>query len=186
MCVCARVCVCVFVCWYGGSIILLIFIQYTPLHVQLYMLSMCVSVCMYVSGQVFVKVAVNHEWVEAATSLAPPSVTVGKYPVEAVHMMASVCREAEVAMFHQLVFTEIRDNTPTPTETGETIAIAAVNAAYSQNAGAIICLTTTGRCVCVCVLVYVWRVQGCMCMGEGKCRQCFCACMLACGPYCAL
>lgn len=69
----------------------------------------------------------------------------GKYPVEAVRMMASVCREAEVAMFHSLVFNEIRDNTPTPTETGETIAIAAVNAAYSQNAGAIICLTTTGR-----------------------------------------
>lgn len=67
-------------------------------------------------------------------------------------MMASVCREAEVAMFHSLVFNEIRDNTPTPTETGETIAIAAVNAAYSQNAGAIICLTTTGRCVRVCVL----------------------------------
>ena len=77
----------------------------------------------------------------------PSSVVLGNYPVEAVRMMASVCREAEVAMFHSLVFNEIRDNTPTPTETGETIAIAAVNAAYSQNAGAIICLTTTGRYV---------------------------------------
>ena len=88
---------------------------------------------------------------------------IGKYPVEAVHIMASVCREAEVAMFHRMVFNEIRDNTPTPTETGETIAIAAVNAAYSQNAGAIICLTTTGRYVCVYVglgMVQRWMGGG--------------------------
>jgi pyruvate kinase len=69
----------------------------------------------------------------------------GKYPVEAVTMMAKVCREAEAVMFHRMYFSNIREEIPLPTETGETIAQAAVSAAFSQNASAIICLTTTGR-----------------------------------------
>ena len=60
-------------------------------------------------------------------------------------MMASVCREAEAAMFHRIKFNDLIRTVPVPSVTGETLAIAAVNAAYQQNAGAIICLTTTGR-----------------------------------------
>ena len=76
----------------------------------------------------------------------------GKYPIEAVRMMAKVCREAEAVMFHRMFFSNIREDIQLPTETGETIAQAAVSAAYSQNAGAIICLTTTGRCIYLCEL----------------------------------
>lgn len=48
-------------------------------------------------------------------------------------------------MFHRVVFDELRLLTPKPTETLTTTAIAAVDAAFSQSAAAIICLTTTGR-----------------------------------------
>ena len=70
---------------------------------------------------------------------------VGKYPVEAVKMMSKICLEAEAAMFHRVMYNELRDLTPTPTPTTTTTAIAAVDASFSQNAAAIICLTTTGR-----------------------------------------
>ncbi|XP_003382927.1 PREDICTED: pyruvate kinase PKM-like [Amphimedon queenslandica] len=69
----------------------------------------------------------------------------GKYPVEAVDIMHRICCEAESAMFHRVVFDELRLLTPKPTETLTTTAIAAVDAAFSQSAAAIICLTTTGR-----------------------------------------
>ena len=69
----------------------------------------------------------------------------GKYPVETVEMMRKICCESEAAIFHRVVFDELRLLTPTPTETVVTTAIAAVDAAFSQNAVAILCLTTTGR-----------------------------------------
>lgn len=69
----------------------------------------------------------------------------GKYPVETVKMMHKICCEAEAAMFHRVVFDELRLLTPKPTETLKTTSIAAVDAAFSQSAAAIICLTTTGR-----------------------------------------
>lgn len=69
----------------------------------------------------------------------------GKYPVEAVEIMHKICCEAEAAMFHRVVFDDLRLLTPKPTETTVTTAIAAVDASFSQNAAAIICLTTTGR-----------------------------------------
>ena len=69
----------------------------------------------------------------------------GKYPVEAVQMMSKICLEAEAAMFHRVVYHELRDLTPTPTSTTTTTSIAAVDASFSQNCAAIICLTTTGR-----------------------------------------
>jgi len=72
-------------------------------------------------------------------------VTAGKYPVEAVEIMRKVCLEAEAAMFHRVVFDELRLLTPKPTLTVVTAAIAAVDAAFQQNAAAIITLTTTGR-----------------------------------------
>ena len=71
-------------------------------------------------------------------------VTTGKYPVQTVAMMHKICCEAEAAMFHRVVFDELRQLTPTPTMTTQTTAIAAVDAAFAQNAAAIMCLTTTG------------------------------------------
>ena len=75
------------------------------------------------------------------------SITAGKYPVEAVAIMRRVCLEAEAAMFHRVVFDELRHLTPKPTLTVTTAAIAAVDASFQQNAAAIITLTTTGRFV---------------------------------------
>ena len=69
----------------------------------------------------------------------------GKYPEKTVEMMHKICCESEAAMFHRVVFDELRLLTPKPTETLLTTAIAAVDAAFSQNAAAIMCLTTTGR-----------------------------------------
>ena len=62
-------------------------------------------------------------------------------------IMSKVCLEAEAAMFHRVVFDELRHLTPKPTPTVTTTAIAAVDAAFQQNAAAIITLTTTGRYV---------------------------------------
>ena len=61
--------------------------------------------------------------------------------------MSKVCLEAEAAMFHRVVFDELRHLTPKPTLTVTTTAIAAVDASFRQNAAAIITLTTTGRYV---------------------------------------
>ena len=60
-------------------------------------------------------------------------------------MMSRVCLEAEAAMFHSVVFNELRRLTPIPTTTVQTIAIASVDASFQQNAAAIITLTTTGK-----------------------------------------
>ncbi|KNC84417.1 pyruvate kinase [Sphaeroforma arctica JP610] len=70
----------------------------------------------------------------------------GKYHVSAVAMMHRVCTEAESAMFYRPLFNELMDYTRKRIrDTEETVAIAAVNAAYSQSAAAIICLTSSGR-----------------------------------------
>eukprot|EP00124_Ichthyophonus_hoferi_P000166 Ihof_evm3s6 gene=Ihof_evmTU3s6 len=75
----------------------------------------------------------------------------GNYPVQAVQMMHRVCTEAESAMFYRPLFNELINFSRRSRrhagirDTEETVAIAAVNAAYAQNAAAIICLTTSGR-----------------------------------------
>jgi pyruvate kinase len=69
----------------------------------------------------------------------------GKYPAEAVGIMSQICLEAEAAMFHSVVFGELRSLTRTPTVTVQTIAIASVDASFQQNASAIITLTTSGK-----------------------------------------
>ena len=67
--------------------------------------------------------------------------------METVAIMSKVCREAEAAMFHRVVFDELRHLTQKPTPTVTTTAIAAVDASFQQNAAAIITLATTGRYV---------------------------------------
>ena len=59
--------------------------------------------------------------------------------------MSKIALEAEAALFHRNRFDELRHLTPKPTTTVQTTAIAAVDAAFAQNAAAIITLTTTGR-----------------------------------------
>ena len=59
--------------------------------------------------------------------------------------MSKVCLEAEAAMFHRVMFDDLRHLTPRPTPTVQTAAIAAVNASFQQDAAAIMTLTITGR-----------------------------------------
>ncbi|KAI7830323.1 pyruvate kinase [Gamsiella multidivaricata] len=68
----------------------------------------------------------------------------GTYPLEAVRTMHETCLLAESAICYPPLFNEIRDMTPRPTETTETVASSAVSAAHEQEAGAIIVLTTSG------------------------------------------
>ncbi|CAN6613162.1 pyruvate kinase 2 [Trichomonascus vanleenenianus] len=74
----------------------------------------------------------------------------GSYPVEAVSMMHETCMVAERAIAYQPLFNEIRSLAPRPTETGETVAISAVSAAYEQQAKAIIVLSTSGTTARLC------------------------------------
>jgi pyruvate kinase len=68
----------------------------------------------------------------------------GNYPLEAVSMMAETAFLAESAICYPPLFDNLRNMAQRPTETGETIALAAVAAANEQDAGAIIVLSTSG------------------------------------------
>ncbi|OBZ78882.1 Pyruvate kinase [Grifola frondosa] len=69
----------------------------------------------------------------------------GSYPIQSVLMMAETCLLAEAAICYPPLYDELRAVTPRPTETVETVAIAAVAAASEQNASAIIVLSTSGN-----------------------------------------
>lgn len=97
----------------------------------------------------------------------------GRFPLEAVAMMHSVCvcaslvgfvtsepsdeplfffpflfqicREAEAAIFHHQLFEELRRLTPLSSDPTEVTAIGAVESSFKCCAGAIIVLTSTGR-----------------------------------------
>ncbi|EJT52353.1 pyruvate kinase [Trichosporon asahii var. asahii CBS 2479] len=68
----------------------------------------------------------------------------GKYPIEAVKMMAETAYLAESAISYNGLFDQLRQLTPRPTETAETLALSAVAASIEQDAGAIIVLSTSG------------------------------------------
>ncbi|OUM51936.1 hypothetical protein BVG19_g1079 [[Candida] boidinii] len=74
----------------------------------------------------------------------------GNYPLEAVAMMHHTCLIAEKALPYSTNFAELRDLTPKPCGTSETIAIAAVSAAFEQSAKAIIVLSTSGNTARLC------------------------------------
>lgn len=61
-----------------------------------------------------------------------------------VLMMAETCFLAESATSYRSLFDELRDSSPHPTDTAETVAMAAVAAANEQNASAILVLSTSG------------------------------------------
>ncbi|KAH9947930.1 pyruvate kinase [Amylocystis lapponica] len=69
----------------------------------------------------------------------------GSYPIQSVLMMAETCLLAEAAICYPPLYDELRGITPRPTETVETVALAAVAAASEQNASAIIVLSTSGN-----------------------------------------
>lgn len=68
----------------------------------------------------------------------------GDYPTLAVEMMAETCLLAESTISYAPLFNELRILQPRPTETTETIAMAAVAASHEQNAGAIVVMSTSG------------------------------------------
>ncbi|XP_076309870.1 pyruvate kinase PKM-like isoform X1 [Tachypleus tridentatus] len=69
----------------------------------------------------------------------------GDYPLQAVKIMDAICTEAEAAIFHKHVFTELSTKTPVPLDAAHSVAIAAVTASMKSLASAIIVITTTGR-----------------------------------------
>ena len=60
-------------------------------------------------------------------------------------MMAETCLLAEEAICYPPLYDELRNLTPLPTDTPETVAIAAVAAATEQGACAIVVLSTSGN-----------------------------------------
>ncbi|XP_013781638.1 pyruvate kinase PKM-like isoform X1 [Limulus polyphemus] len=69
----------------------------------------------------------------------------GDYPLQAVKIMDAICTEAEAAIFHKHVFTELIAKAPIPLDSTHSVAIAAVTASMKSLASAIIVITTTGR-----------------------------------------
>jgi pyruvate kinase len=62
-----------------------------------------------------------------------------------VEMMAETCYLAESTICYPPLFNELRRLTQIPTDTTETVAMAAVAAAHEQNAGAILVMSTSGN-----------------------------------------
>lgn len=60
-------------------------------------------------------------------------------------MMAETCLLAEAAICYPPLYDELRNSIPLPTDTVETVAIAAVAAATEQGACAIVVLSTSGN-----------------------------------------
>ncbi|CEF67775.1 Pyruvate kinase [Strongyloides ratti] len=69
----------------------------------------------------------------------------GSYPIEAIKIMHYICKEAEAIVHHEKFLEEILKRVKKPTDPVKTIAIAAVSAAESCQASAILLLTTTGK-----------------------------------------
>ncbi|KAK2712078.1 pyruvate kinase-like [Artemia franciscana] len=68
----------------------------------------------------------------------------GNYPTECVETMASILKEAEAVVRYRQMFSDLIGLLKYPTDHVNTVAIAAVNAAYACKASAIIVLTSTG------------------------------------------
>ncbi|TFK77201.1 pyruvate kinase [Pluteus cervinus] len=69
----------------------------------------------------------------------------GAYPIQSVLMMAETCLLAESAICYPPLYDELRAIQARPTQTVETVAIAAVAAASEQDASAILVLSTSGN-----------------------------------------
>ncbi|CCC70308.1 hypothetical protein NCAS_0E02380 [Naumovozyma castellii] len=74
----------------------------------------------------------------------------GAYPIDAVNMMADTALIAEEATAYLPNYDDIRNCTPKPTPTTETVAASAVAAVFEQDAKAIIVLSTSGDTARLC------------------------------------
>uniref|UniRef100_A0A2A4JE60 Pyruvate kinase n=1 Tax=Heliothis virescens TaxID=7102 RepID=A0A2A4JE60_HELVI len=70
---------------------------------------------------------------------------VGQYPIEAVAVMSSTCKEAEACVWTKQVFYDFIDKTPLPCDQLTGAAMAGVLAAQRSIAAAIIVVTTSGK-----------------------------------------
>ncbi|ODN04873.1 Pyruvate kinase [Orchesella cincta] len=69
----------------------------------------------------------------------------GDYPLDCVRTMANICKEAEAALWHQQLFSDLVSQVSPPLETAHSIAIASVEASHKCMAAAFVVITTTGR-----------------------------------------
>ncbi len=69
----------------------------------------------------------------------------GQYPVEAITIMADICREAEAYVDNYSVFKHVMDLQKIPMETLESLASSAVRSAHKVGAQLIVCLGKTGK-----------------------------------------
>ncbi|RZC33240.1 pyruvate kinase, partial [Asbolus verrucosus] len=69
----------------------------------------------------------------------------GDYPLECVRTMASICKEAEAAIWQKQLFIDLSSKATPPVDAAHTIGIAAVEASAKCVAAAIIVVTTSGR-----------------------------------------
>ncbi|XP_048478810.1 pyruvate kinase isoform X2 [Plutella xylostella] len=69
----------------------------------------------------------------------------GDYPLECVQTMANICKEAEAAIWHKQLFSDLSSQVAIPIEPVHSVAIAAVEASAKCLASAIVVITTSGR-----------------------------------------
>ncbi|KAL4400512.1 Pyruvate kinase [Malassezia pachydermatis] len=69
----------------------------------------------------------------------------GRYPVEAVRMMAETTYMAEQCLSYRAMFNQMRALKTVPISTIETISMVAVSASLEQHAGAILLMSTSGQ-----------------------------------------
>ncbi|XP_004931176.3 pyruvate kinase isoform X2 [Bombyx mori] len=69
----------------------------------------------------------------------------GDYPVECVHTMANICKEAEAVIWHRQLFNDLVSEVKPPIDPAHSAAIAAVEAATKCLASAIVVITTSGK-----------------------------------------
>lgn len=69
----------------------------------------------------------------------------GDYPLECVHTMANICKEAEAAIWQTQIFHDLSSKALPPIDATHAVAIASVEASVKCLASAIIVITTSGR-----------------------------------------
>eukprot|EP01087_Luapelamoeba_hula_P014801 TRINITY_DN438_c0_g1_i1.p1 TRINITY_DN438_c0_g1~~TRINITY_DN438_c0_g1_i1.p1 ORF type:complete len:559 (-),score=95.46 TRINITY_DN438_c0_g1_i1:117-1703(-) len=74
----------------------------------------------------------------------------GKYPLEAVQMMASICDQAEQDIDYRQLFKKLREYVKPPVSVQDSIASTSVKSTWDLSAKLLICLTETGNTARYC------------------------------------